>query len=125
MIAQYDHQMAQLRRAFLLSCAGVLCVTTVFDASALPKKPLAEAYCECGCVRTHEGANGETITENLGTKTFLAPGGDAQSCSGQSGGQCRAGGVEGTLSACKGYVERTSKIPDLRVVPDAQISPLQ
>jgi hypothetical protein len=107
-------------------CSAVILALTAAlfasEAMALPKKTLAQAYCECSCVRTHEGANGEKITENLGTKTFLAPGGDAQSCSGQSGGQCRSGSVEGELTGCSGYVERTLKLPDLRALPDAGIN---
>jgi hypothetical protein len=98
-------------------------------AAAAPKRLIAKAYCECGCVREHEGNGGEIISENLGTKKFEAPGGDAQSCSGQNGTACRSGGVEGKLVNCSGYVERGDlggiRIPDITITPDLQIAPAQ
>lgn len=98
-------------------------------AAAAPKKLIAKAYCECGCVRERESNEGEIISEHLGTKKFEAPGGDAQTCSGQNGTTCRSGGADGKLVNCSGYVERGDlggiRIPDITITPDIHMAPAQ
>jgi hypothetical protein len=114
-----EHKNWAIRAA---ACVAIALMLDGYSAAA-PKRLIAKAYCECGCVREHEGNGGETIIENLGTKKFEAPGGDAQSCSGQNGTECRSGGVSGKLANCSGYVERgdaggpSTRIPDITITP--------
>jgi len=122
------------RKDRVIIFAGFVSIALMWDgsAAAAPKQLISKAYCECKCVREHEGNDGAVIIENLGTKKFEAPGGDAQTCSGQTGTTCRSAGVEGKLANCSGYVERGglggTRIPDVTitpVTPDLQIAPVQ
>lgn len=122
-----------MKSSLSISTGFVACVLVALlsgHASAVPKQLIAKAYCECQCVREHEGGEGETIIENIGTKKFEAPGGDPQTCSGQDGTACRSGGTEGKLANCSGYVESGTggiftRIPDIRITPDARVAPAQ